>query len=225
MMSDPLEKKTESSGIVDKIRDFFSGLGGSVDQGESQRTDSPIEETIKEEGRMVSDPLGKITEGKDLIGKVRNFLSGFVGYVDRENRREADKLLRETIVQRYEEQWNRISELQRQLVSAGQLELVDDLEAATIKLRAFVDRVKGASYGYAGFFDAVRIHSDELEKVYEYDVALLEGAQNIANAVDNVAASIGSDGLPAAIRHLISLSQEAIDAYNRRDEVILTTGS
>ena len=224
-MSDPLEKSTESSGIVDKIRNFFSSLGGSTDQGERQRTDYPIEETIKEEGRMVSDPLGKITEGKDLIGKVRNFLSGFVGYVDRENRREADKLLRETIVQRYEEQWNRISELQRQLVSAGQLELVDDLEAATIKLRAFVDRVKGASYGYAGFFDAVRIHSDELEKVYQYDVALLEGAQNIASAVDNVSASIGSDGLPAAIRHLISLSQEAIDAYNRRDEVILTTGS
>jgi hypothetical protein len=225
MMSDPLENSTEGSGIVDKIKNFFSGLGGSADQGESQRTDYPIEETIKEEERMESDPLGKITEGKDLIGKVRNFLSGFVGYVDRENRREADKLLRETIAQRYEEQWSRISELQRQLISAGQLELVDDLEAATIKLRAFVDRVKGASYGYAGFFDAVRIHSDELEKVYEYDIALLEGAQNIAGAVDNVAASIGSDGLPAAIRHLISLSQEAIDVYNRRDEVILTTGS
>lgn len=224
-MSDPLEKSAESSGIVDKIRNFFSGLGSSADQGESQRTGDPIQESINEEGRMVSDPLGKITEGKDLIGKVRNFLSEFVGYVDRENRREADKLLRETIAQRYEEQWSRISELQRQLVSEGQLELVDDLEAASIKLRAFVDRVKGAAHGYAGFFDAVRIHSDELEKIYEYDVVLLEGAQKIANAVDNVAASIGSDGLPAAIRHLISLSQEAIDAYNRRDEVILTTGS
>ena len=224
-MSDPLEKGTEGGGIVDKIKNFFSGLGGSASQSESLITDDRIPESIKEEGSMVSDPLGKITEGEDLIGKVRNFLAGFVGYVDRENRREADKLLRETIAQRYEEQWGRISELQRQLVSEGQLELVDDLEAATIKLRAFVDRVKGASYGYAGFFDAVRIHSDELAKVYEYDAALLEGAQNIANAVDNVAASIGSDGLPAAIRHLISLSQEAIDAYNRRDEVILTTGS
>lgn len=223
-MSDPLEESTEDSGIVDKIKNFL-GLGGSADQSESLRTEGLSQESTKEEERMVSDPLGKITEGDDLIGKVRNFLAGFVGYVDRENRREADKLLRETIAQRYEEQWNRISELQRQLVSEGQLELVDDLEAAAIKLRAFVDRVKGASYGYAGFFDAVRIHSDELAKVYEYDAALLEGAQNIANAVDNVAASIGSDGLPAAIRHLISLSQEAIDAYNRRDEVILTTGS
>lgn len=223
-MSDPLEDSNEDSGIVDKIKGFL-GLGGGTSQGESLSTEEPIQETIKEEGSMVSDPLGKITEGEDLIGKVRNFLAGFVGYVDRENRREADKILRETIAQRYEEQWGRISELQRQLVSEGQLELVDDLEAATIKLRAFVDRVKGASYGYAGFFDAVRIHSDELAKVYEYDIALLEGAQNIANAVDNVTASVGSDGLPAAIRNLTSLSQEAIDAYNRRDEVILTTGS
>jgi hypothetical protein len=173
----------------------------------------------------MGDPLGKITEGKDLIGKIRNFLADFIGYFDRENRREADKLLRETIAQRYEEQWGRISELQRQFVSEGQLDLVDDLEAAAIKLRAFIDRVKGASYGYAGFFDAVRIHSDELERIYEYDIALLEGVQNLASAIDNVSASVGTDGLPAAIRHLVTLSQDAVDTYNRRDEVILATGA
>ena len=173
----------------------------------------------------MSDRLGKITEGKDLIGKIRNFIAGFVGYVDRENRREADKILRETTAQRYEEVWSRISELQRQLMSEGKLELVDDLEASAIKLRAFIDRTKGASYGYAGFFDAVRVHSEELERIYEYDIALLEGAQKLADAVDNVAASIGTDGLPAAIRHLVSMSQEAIDTYNRRDEVILATSA
>jgi len=173
----------------------------------------------------MSDPLGKITEGKDLIGKIRNFIAGFVGYVDRENRREADKILRETAAQRYEEVWSRISELQRQLISEGKLELVDDLEASAIKLRAFIDRTKRASYGYAGFFDAVRVHSEELERIYEYDIALLEGAQKLADAVENVAASIGTDGLPAAIRHLVSISQEAIDTYNRRDEVILATSA
>jgi hypothetical protein len=169
------------------------------------------------------DPLGKVTEGKDLIGKIQNFLAGFVGYIDRERRRDADKLLRETIAQRYEQQWGRISELQRQLVADKQIELVDDLEAAAVKLRGFIDRVKGAAYGYAGFFDAVRVHKDELEMLYAYDLALLEGAENIGNAVDNVNASIGTDGLPAAIRHLVSLSQDAVETYDRRDEVILNT--
>jgi hypothetical protein len=169
----------------------------------------------------MSDPLGKITEGKDLLGKIRNFVSGFVGYFDRENRREADKLLRQTIAGRYEEQWGRLSEIQRQLISGGQLEYVDDLEAAAVKLRTFVDRIKGASYGYAGFFDAVRINKAELEKIYQYDLALLENSQKISQAVDNVSASIGTDGLAAAVRNVVSLSQEVIDTYNRRDEVIL----
>ena len=168
------------------------------------------------------DPLGKITEGKDLLGKIRNFLSGFVGYVKREDRREADKLLRESIALRYETQWSRISALQRQLIGSGQVELLDDLEAAAIKLRAFIDRVKGAAYGYAGFFDAVRINQPELEKLYAYDLALLESAQKLAGAVDNVEASLGTDGLPAADRNLVALSQDAVDTYDRRDEVLLS---
>ena len=167
------------------------------------------------------DPLGKITAGDDLLGKIRNTVSGFVGYFDRENRREADKLLRATIAQRYEQQWSRISALQRQMIEAGQLEQVDQLEAAAIKLRGFIDRVKVASYGYAGFFDAVHVNTNELQKIYAYDLQLLEDVNNIASAIDNVEASMGSDGLPAAMRHLATLCQDVIDAYDRRDEVLL----
>lgn len=169
----------------------------------------------------MSDPLDKITEGKDLLGQVRNALAGFLGYWDRENRREADKLLRETIAQRYEEQWDRLSELQRELADGGNLELVGELEAAALKLRTFADRVKTAAYGYAGFFDAVRVKSDELEKIYAFDLAMLEGAEAIQRAVENIRASLGTDGLPAAIRHLTGLAQDALDQFNRRNEVIL----
>lgn len=171
----------------------------------------------------MSDPLDKITEGKDLVGKIKNWLSGFLGYVDRENRRDADKLLRQEIALRYEKPWNKISEIQRQLVSEGKLEQLDELEAAAIKLRTFIDRVKTSSYGYAGFFDAVRVQSEELEKIYAFDIALLEGSDEIMRAVDNVEASIGTDGAPAAIRHLVSLSQQAIEAYDERNQVILST--
>ncbi len=172
----------------------------------------------------MSDPLEKITEGKDLLGKIRNTLSGFLGYLKRENRREADKLLRQTIAQRYEEQWSRVSALQRELISAGAIEVIDDLEAAAIKMRTFADRVKSAAYGYAGFFDAVRVNEDELARLYAFDMALLENVENLARAVEHVEASIGTDGLPAAIRNLVKLSQEAIETYDRRKEVILATG-
>lgn len=167
------------------------------------------------------DPLGKVMEDKGLLGKIRGFLSGFIGYFDRDRRREADMMLRETIAQRYEEQWERISSVQRDMIKASQLEHVDDLEAAAIKLRAFIDRVKGASHGYAGIFDHVSINSDELEKIYQYDLSMLENVNRIANAIDNVSASLETDGLPAALRNLETISQESVDAFNRRDEVLL----
>lgn len=167
------------------------------------------------------DPLGKVTEGAGLIGKIRNFLAGFVGYVERNQRREADKLLRQTLAERYEEQWGRVSDLQRQMISQGQIQYVDDLERAAIKLRQVIDRVERASYGYSALFDHVTINEDELAKIYAYDAALLENVENLARAIDNVETSVGSDGLPAALSHLEKLSQDVVDVYNRRDEVIL----
>lgn len=171
----------------------------------------------------MSDPLDKITAGDDLIGQVRNFLAGFVGYVDRENRREADKLLRLTIAQRYEEQWERIAELQRRMIKENQLDQIDDLEEAAIKLRGFINRVRNASYGYSGLFAAVQINSDELASIYEYDIAMLEGVDQISNAIDNLDASLGTDGFPAAVRNLVTLSEDASRAFDRREEVILET--
>jgi len=171
----------------------------------------------------MSDPLGKITEGKDFISKIRNTVSGFLGYFDRETRRDADKILREEIAKRYEEQWSRVSGIQRQIISAGQIKLLDDLEEAAIKMRIFADRIRRAEYGYAGFFDVARVNKEELQKIYDFDLALLDNVANVSNAVDNVEASIDTDGLPAAIRHLVKLSQEALDTFDRRMDVILAT--
>lgn len=169
----------------------------------------------------MSDLFDRVTANQDIIRKLLSKIPGFNGYIERENRRASDKILREAVADRYEEQWQRISGLQTELISTGGLEWVDDLERAAIKIRQFTDRIRRASYGYAPFFDAIKIREEELATVYQYDLALLESVDEIARAVDNVEASIGTDGLPAAIRHLTTLSQQSVDAYNKRSEVIM----
>lgn len=169
----------------------------------------------------MSDILGRIREQQDVFGKLLGKLPGFNGYFDREQRRAADKLLRETVAARYAEQWQRISSLQRDLISQGGLAYVDDLEGAAIKLRQFIDRVRTATYGYAGFFDAVKVNSEELEKLYQYDLWLLSLVDEIARAIDNVESSLGADGLPASIRHLTGLAQASVEAFQKRSEAIL----
>ena len=168
--------------------------------------------------------FGKVSSDMDPFKRIASKIPGFSGYVERENRRASDKLLRETLAKRIEEQWQRVSAFQREFISQGEITYLDDLEAAAIKLRTFADRVRRASYGYSGLFDAVKINEAELAQLYQYDAAMLDTVDQVSHAIDNVEASVGSDGLPAAIRNMATVSQQAIEIFNRREEVFLQTG-
>ena len=170
----------------------------------------------------MTDPMDKVSEEKDLLGKLQNTVAGFLGYYDRDRRRDADKLLRDTVADRYEEQWDLVSAIQRQMVANKMLEYVDEVEAAAIKLRTLVDRIRGAPRGYAGFFDAVRINEDELDGLYQYDLKLLEYSERVAVAVDGLEQAMSNpDDIVAAIEDLVSIASEATRAYDRRAEVVL----
>lgn len=168
----------------------------------------------------MTDIFNIVSGDQDTIKKLIAKIPGFKGYVERGDRRMSDKILRETVAKEYETQYQRISSLQRDLISNGGLAYIDDLENAAIKVRQFIDRIKTASYGYAGIFDAIKIREEELANIYQYDLTLLEHGDVVGSAIDNVAASIGTDGLPASIRHLIAVSQEAVDAFNKRSDAL-----
>ena len=169
---------------------------------------------------MTDQYYDKVSSDVDPFKKILSVIPGFKGYIERQKRRDSDKILRETVANRFDQQWQRSSALQRDFINQGELQYVDDLEAAAIKLRTFIDRIRRARRGYSGLFDAEKINEKELALLYQYDASLLDMSEQVASAIDNVETSVGSDGLPAAIRNLTSVSQQCIDAYNRRDEAM-----
>ena len=162
----------------------------------------------------------KVVGDLDPFKKILSYIPGFKGYMERQSRRDSDKLLRDTIANRFEEQWQRVSKVQRDLISQGGLAYVDDLEAAAIQLRTFADRVRRATRGYSSLFEATKINEQELTQVYQYDAAMLVLADQVGAAIDNVEASIGSDGLPAAIRNLVTIARDCQVVFDRREEVV-----
>ncbi len=165
-----------------------------------------------------------VTGAQDLFKSLAGKIPGFGGYVERQNRRAADKLLRETVARRYEELYKRASAMQADLVSNGMISYVDDMEKAVIKIRTFIDKIAMASYGASGLFDAVKINEKELAQLYEFDNAFFDLADQTGRALDNVEASLSdAEALPAAIRNLIALARQAVDTFDRRSEVF--TGS
>jgi hypothetical protein len=169
----------------------------------------------------MSDLMDQVTSDQDPFKKIASKIPGFSGYIERQNRRDADRLMREMIASQYREIWKRVGEVQQDFASQGELEHLDQLETAATKLQTFIDKVENAANGYSSFFEAKKINEEELAQIYQFDAALLDGVDEISSAVDNVQSSVGSDGLPAAISHLVNKTRDLVSAFDSRDQVIL----
>jgi hypothetical protein len=173
----------------------------------------------------MTDLFDTVKGGQDIFKKLLSYIPGFSGYIERTNRRAADKLLREQVALKYSELAARTSRMQKDIAEAGQIDMLDDIDSVGLKLRTFTDRIKNASYGYSGFFDAVKINETELSKIYTFDTAFFVLADQISSGLDNVETAIAGDGLKAAIRAVNDLARQAGETYDHRYETIIGSGA
>jgi len=172
----------------------------------------------------MSDLSDRVRQQWSGLQQLASKIPGFSGYMQRESRRDADKLLRETLARRFEEQWRRLPDVQRQLMAAGLIDLVDDLESAVMKLQGIIDQLRTASYGFSGFFDAIKVNEPELDRIYAYDNQLADNAGRVQAAIDSLGAAISSkEGVAAAISNLNTICRETTDALARRRDVLVGT--
>jgi hypothetical protein len=169
----------------------------------------------------MDDFLSRVMAEQDVFKKLAAYVPGFSGYVERQNRRAADKLLREAVARRFEDLWKRLSSLQVELVQGGQIELLDEIEQAALQLRTFTDRIKTAAYGYSGVFDAVKIDAADLDRLYRFDLAFFELANEIEQTIQNLSSAFLEPATTSQqIRRLIELSAQANQIFDHRQEVL-----
>jgi protein tyrosine phosphatase len=167
----------------------------------------------------------KVFDERGFIEKFGGMIPGFGGYFNRNKRRDADKLLREYIARQMDEQRGRLANVTVQLTSAPDgLKHLELAERATMKMQVFIDKMKTASYGYAGWFDAVKVDEKDLEAIYNYDNSLLEGVGRVANEVTALEGALDSgEGIPIILRNLVKETDDLNRAFTKRQDVILGT--
>jgi hypothetical protein len=177
---------------------------------------------LEEEGDLRDRVEAALSGLEDLVHKI----PGYSGYKEKELRREADKLLRTEIAKQLDDQRKRLTELQNALIRQAQIEWLDDLERAVGKLQLLIDRLKTASYGYAGLFDAVKVKEAQLDALYEFDQQMLDFVNEIAVGIDQVASAISArEGIGGAIDELVETVEEANQTFGHRHEAILQAGT
>lgn len=170
----------------------------------------------------MEDIYERVEEGRTALAKTLDVIPGWSGYQERQSRRQADKLLRRTLAEKLNDQQRRLNTAQKELIAHARWDLVDDVESAVTQLRTFVDRVRFASYGYAGLFDAVKIRRNELRQLYEFDAALIEYVERLETANDHLRSAIDSgEGLEESVRAVQEVTREANSAFDQRERLIL----
>lgn len=153
-------------------------------------------------------------------------IPGYKGYKEKELRREADKLLRMEIASHLDDQRKRLTELQNVLISQAHIEFLDDVDRAIAKLQLAIDRIKTATYGYAGLFDAVKVKEEQLDALYEFDNQMLGYVDDVASKVDQVESAVmAEEGIGDAIRELVNVVDEVNTTFGHRQEAILRAGT
>ena len=94
----------------------------------------------------------------------------------------------------------------------GNLDLAASLEKL---LDRFGNRIRHADYGYSGFFDAVKIWEDELDRLYEFDLALTERVEELALRIE----SLSSTAEEMELRDVLQATEEADKAFDERATV------
>jgi len=158
----------------------------------------------------MGDLRDRIRHDENAVQKLADSIPGFKGYHEQEIRRSADKLLRDHLAGLLDQIRQRLFRFQGELRDRGEFKPVTDLDRLSRRLVRARDRVEHAPYGYGGFLDAAKIGPEQLDRLYDYDLALKENLSQIDGAAESV-----TQAAPDQYETAIASLGEAIDELSR----------
>ena len=146
------------------------------------------------------------TENRGWVESILHHIPGFQGYLDAEYRRDSDRLARQHLFDCLGVCKRNIDEFQHQLVNNGSLDDLTQCERVVSALITLGNRIQGDVEGYSGFFDFVKIGPEQLDQVYEHDMALVDDVEILTNLSKQLTTSSDSPrSLAAKLKEQVDL--------------------
>ncbi len=179
------------------------------------------------EGKSLSerkDVYGKAKEEMRLSEKVMDKVPGFKGYKEKELRRESDRLIRNHLYLKLSTAKTNLREISQKLADRRYFDVLTEMDRLLAKMDRLVEKVNHASYGYSGFFDAVKVREKNLDRMIDFDNQLLEGINALATEIDALKAELASGvtaNLKTRLQNVTDKLESLEDTFDKREEVIL----
>jgi predicted translin family RNA/ssDNA-binding protein len=166
----------------------------------------------------------KAKEEMRLSERILAELPGFRGYKEKELRRESDKLIRNHLYQRLSEARKDLKEIFQKLSDSRLHEVLTDMDRFIMRFDRVSERINHASYGYAGFFNIVKVEEAKLDRMIDFDTELMDDVDKIVEETTTFKKEVMKQKFEKVNEHIENLGdmlEELEETFNGREEVIM----
>jgi hypothetical protein len=168
----------------------------------------------------------RVEEDRGILKKIQSYIPGFRGYRFREDLRDADRMLRSQLADRLSKQRRGLEECRGALVQGGGLKELDSIGGLINQFKKVEGQVTHAEMGYSGIAADVQIKEDELNRLYEFDAAMLDHIAAMGASIDSLKGSVVAADEPTTHKDLMNIKARITDfedQFKRRMDVIAGT--
>jgi len=151
-------------------------------------------------------------------------IPGFRGYKEKELRRESDRLIRNHLNLKLSAIKDDTRQIFQKLSDRRYFDVLTDMDRLVAKMDRITEKINHASYGYTGFFDAVKVKEENLDRMIEFDNQLIDNVNALTNEVDVFKAELASGenkNMKTRIQIITDKVEGLESAFDKRQEVIL----
>ncbi|MCL4430065.1 MAG: hypothetical protein M1167_04860 [Chloroflexi bacterium] len=159
-----------------------------------------------------------------LSERIAAALPGFRGYKEKELRRESDKLIRNNLTLKLSKDKDNIRGIAQKIADKRYLDVLTDIDRLNAKMDRITEKVNHASYGYAGFYDIVKIKEENLDRMITFDNQLLDEVNALTASIEDLKAQLLSNNfanLKDKIQTISDKFELLEDTFDKREQVIL----
>ncbi|MDP9370178.1 MAG: hypothetical protein M3Q03_18225 [Chloroflexota bacterium] len=148
---------------------------------------------------------------------------GYRGYRAKEDRRDADRRVRDHLVTAFGAQADRVERVARDLAAQRRIQDVGPVDAFARRIRHLCDRIRTATYGYGGLFSDRDVDAAALDQLRQFDEALLSGVEELNDPIEGLEAALVADGdLKSPARAGEAKVHTILARLDLRDQVVET---
>ena len=140
---------------------------------------------------------------RNILERLGDKIPGYRGFQDRELRRDVDRLQREHLASELGRLKNVLRERAREYTDAGKIGVLSRFDRLDRQLDGLSQAVRFSDYGATGLFDPVKIGDAELQRLYEFDLSLVDDLAVLEGQIAAVPRP-GAEDPAAVVRGLLS---------------------